>query len=82
MWNRKEALFLSSVSRYLGLSIVFTSDLEYFASVVICGLHWYSHGVRGVGESKITIEFVASAAVLLWCESQSATRRSLSEWKP
>ena len=23
--------FLSSVSRYLGLSIVFTSDLEYFA---------------------------------------------------
>ena len=30
-WNRKEALFLSSVSRYLGLSTVFTSDLEYFA---------------------------------------------------
>ena len=29
VWNRKEALFLSSVSRYLGLSIVFTSDLEY-----------------------------------------------------
>ena len=31
VWNRKEALFLSSVSRYLGLSIVFISDLEYFA---------------------------------------------------
>ena len=31
VWNRKEALFLSSVSRYLGLSVVFTSDLEYFA---------------------------------------------------
>ena len=31
VWNRKEALFLSSVSRYLGVSIVFTSDLEYFA---------------------------------------------------
>ena len=31
MWNRKEALFLSCVSRYLGLSVVFTSDLEYFA---------------------------------------------------
>ena len=31
VWNRMEALFLSSVSRYLGLSIVFTSDLEYFA---------------------------------------------------
>ena len=31
VWHRKEALFLSSVSRYLGLSIVFTSDLEYFA---------------------------------------------------
>ena len=30
-WNRKEALFLSSVSRYLGLSIVFTNDMEYFA---------------------------------------------------
>ena len=30
VWNRKEALFLSSVSRYLGLSVVFTSDLEYF----------------------------------------------------
>ena len=24
VWNRKEALFLSSVSRYLGLSIVLT----------------------------------------------------------
>ena len=31
VWNRKEALFLSSVLRYLGLSMVFTSDLEYFA---------------------------------------------------
>ena len=31
VWNRKEGLFLTSVSRYLGLSIVFTSDLEYFA---------------------------------------------------
>ena len=31
VWNRKEVFFLSSVSRYLGLSIVFTSDLEYFA---------------------------------------------------
>ena len=31
LWNRKEALFFSSVSRYLGLSSVFTSDLEYFA---------------------------------------------------
>ena len=31
LWNRKEALLLSSVSRYLALSIVFTSDLEYLA---------------------------------------------------
>ena len=31
VWNRREALFLSSVSRYLGLSIVFSIDLEYFA---------------------------------------------------
>ena len=37
MWNRNEALFFSSVSRYLGLSIVFTSDLEYFALVSSVG---------------------------------------------
>ena len=37
MWNRKEALFLSSVSQYLGLSIVFTSDLEYFAPLSSVG---------------------------------------------
>ena len=42
-----------------------------FCSVVLCGLHWYPPGVRGVGENKITIEFVASARVFLWCESQS-----------
>ena len=44
VWNRIEALFLSSGSRYLGLSIVFTNDLEY-CSVVLCGLHWYFPGV-------------------------------------
>ena len=64
VWNRREALFLSSVSRYLCLSIVFTSDLEYFALLVLCGLHWHSPGVCGVGENKITIEFVASAGVV------------------
>ena len=37
VWNRKEALFLSSVSRYLGLSIVFTSDLEYFGLLLSVG---------------------------------------------
>ena len=37
MWNRKEALFLSSTSRYLGLSIVFTSDLQYFALLSFVG---------------------------------------------
>ena len=37
VWNRQEALFLSSVSRYLGLSIVFTSDLEYFAPLSSVG---------------------------------------------
>ena len=31
-----------------------------FCSFVLCRLHWYSPGVRGVGEIKITIEFVAS----------------------
>ena len=31
VWNRKEALFLSSVSRYLGVLGEFTSDHEYFA---------------------------------------------------
>ena len=50
VWNRNEALFLSSVSQYLGLSIVSTSDLEYFGSVVLCGLHWHSPGVRSVGQ--------------------------------
>ena len=37
VWNRKEASFLSSVSRYLGLSIVFTSNLEYFAQLSSVG---------------------------------------------
>ena len=31
MWNWKEAAFLSSVSRYLGVLGEFTSELEYFA---------------------------------------------------
>ena len=81
VWNRKEVFFLSSVSRYLGLSIVCTYDLEY-CSVVLCGLHWYFPGVRGVGENKITIEFVAFAGVFLWCGSQAASRGSISGWKP
>ena len=62
VWNRKEALFLSSVSRYLNLSIVFTSDLECVALLSSVGC------VGGDGENKITIEFVASARVFFWRE--------------
>ena len=74
VWNRKEALFLSSVSRYPGLSIVFTSDLKYFALLSSVGCIG-THGVCGVGENKITIERVASAGVFLWCGSQAASPR-------
>ena len=52
MWNRKEALFLSSVSRCLGLA---------FGRV-----HKYSHGVCDVGKNKITVISVASAWSSLW----------------
>ena len=37
MWNWKEAAFLSSVSRYLGVLGEFTSDLEYFALLSFVG---------------------------------------------
>ena len=62
VWNRNEALFLSSVSQYLGLSIVFTSDVEFFGLVSSVGC--IGPGVCCVGQNKITILSVASARSL------------------
>ena len=77
VWNRKEAAFLSSVSRYLGLSSVFTSDPEYLA---LCHL-WFafdSLGVCGVGENKLNIKLVH----LLWAASGASRSKLLADHYP
>ena len=40
VWHRKETLFFSSVSRYLGLSIMFTSILLCYPLWVALVLSW------------------------------------------
>ena len=70
VWNRKEVLFLSSVSRYLGLLIVFTSDvlgvgkkkitIEFVASA------WSSLWSVAACLSRIDVEGVTVSYVGSW----------------
>ena len=83
VWNRKEALFLSSVSRYLGLSVVFTSDLEYFALLSSVGGCIGTILVSVVsGRTRLPSNLLRLPGVFLWCGSQAASRGSISGWKP
>ena len=81
VWDRKEALFLSSVSRYVGLSIMCTSDLEYFTLLSSVGCIGTLLVSVVSGRTRLPLN-VASAGVFFWCETQSASRGSISEWKP
>ena len=51
-------MFVSSVSRYLGLSIVFTRDHEYFALLSSVGCIGTSTVSVVSGENKITIKLL------------------------
>ena len=67
VWNRKEALFLSSVSRWLRHSIVFTSDLKYFvllSSVSCIGTFFVSvvSGSTRLSSSLLRLVGAASGA--------------------
>ena len=82
VWNRKEALYLSSVWRYLELPIVFTNDFEFAALLSSVGCVGTFLVSVVTGRTRLPFNLLRLPGVLFWCESQSASRESISEWTP